>query len=281
MCVGGAVKKVLFASAVFLAALGAQSPGAVMAKPLAEPAYSWAGCYGGGNIGYSWGRAKATTAADPVTLFGPFTIPAMSSSASNDLDGVIGGGQVGCNWQPDPHWAFGIETDFQWTGEKGSFSSDDPFSILAVPAPPTTIDGDYVVDPETSISWIGTLRGRVGYVWNDWFLYATGGFAYGRVKSSGGTVTEAGCIKVLRIGCVAFSQSASLSGSKVNPGWTVGGGIEFPLPNRWTWRIEYLYVDLGTLDLSARMPSGALVRSRTEFTDNIVRLGLNYRFMTY
>jgi outer membrane immunogenic protein len=276
------VKRVLFGSLALLVSLSAPSYAADMAlKPLAPaPGYKWSGCYGGGNIGYSWGRARTTTTTPPIVVNGVTLVPSLTYSNSNSLNGVIGGGQVGCNWQPNNgNWVYGLETDFQWSGEKGRFEANDPFTYII---PTNVIDGNTEIDPDTAISWFGTVRGRLGYVVNNWLLYATGGLAYGRVKFSG-TVTETeNVFSPFRGGLLAtLTQTAAFgTASKVNLGWTVGGGIEAPLANNWTWKVEYLYMDLGKLNLSAATAFGTFTTS-THFTDNIVRLGLNYHFMTY
>jgi outer membrane immunogenic protein len=67
-------------------------------------------------------------------------------------------------------------------------------------------------------------------------------------------------------------------------GWTLGGGVEGVVPNmsNWTWKAEYLYLDLGSVSgtgLEAGPDLGTLPYSwSTKVTDNIVRVGLNYHF---
>jgi opacity protein-like surface antigen len=69
------------------------------------------------------------------------------------------------------------------------------------------------------------------------------------------------------------------------------GRFSYWLPPNWTWKLEYLYLDLGSLDTPAtpfaltfpppqnRVWSGsATISTHTHFTDNIVRVGLNYQF---
>jgi hypothetical protein len=74
----------------------------------------------------------------------------------------------------------------------------------------------------------------------------------------------------------------------------VGYGMEGKLliPG-WTYRIEGLYMDLGTLDstgvtsgasftgiciLPSCIPNGGQVTTHSHFTDTILRVGLNYQF---
>jgi len=233
-----------------------------------QAASNWSGCYAGGNIGYSLGRAKTdTTFPNPTTTY----------SSANNLIGAVGGGQIGCNWLTSPAWLAGLEADIQWSGEDGSFQSNNPFFLVVTPGV-TNFVGTNTVDATSKITWLGTARGRFGYLWNDMLMFATGGLAYGEVKLSG-TATTAGSFCTPTPVCGApLSQSVAIGGSNVNVGWTVGGGFEAVLPfPSWTWKVEYLYVDLGKLNATNAV---GLVTS-TKFTDNIVRLGLNYHFVTY
>lgn len=273
------MKRVLFGSLALLVSLSAPSHAADMTI-VPRAVYNWAGCYGGGNIGYSWGRAYTNTTTPSLFINAGNIIPSSTYSNSNSLDGVIGGGQVGCNWQPNNgHWVYGFETDIQWSGEKGSFET----SNLTAYNLTNDIDVFTNIDPDTAIAWFGTVRGRLGYVFNNnWLVYATGGFAYGKVKYSG-TVTETENIYTKGRGVLlaTFTQVASFgSASKVNPGWTLGAGFEAPLGNNWSWGLEYLYLNLGKINLSAETAVGTY-KTSTKFTDNIFRFRLSKRFWTF
>jgi outer membrane immunogenic protein len=124
------------------------------------------------------------------------------------------------------------------------------------------------------------VRGRFGYVFGDGTVmsYLTGGLAFGKVDAEG-TTTVSGVF-----GPTPFAVTHAIGHSHVNTGWTVGSGTEGRLliPG-WTYRIEYLYVDLGSLDdpdtiLILNSVSGGQIHTRTHFTDNIIRLGLSYQF---
>jgi outer membrane immunogenic protein len=85
-----------------------------------------------------------------------------------------------------------------------------------------------------------------------------------------------------------FSVTQAIGHSQVNTGWVVGYGTEGHLPGmpgNWTWKIEGLYMDLGTLDAtsvtsgsSGSFLTGGQVTTHTHFTDGILRAGLNYQF---
>ena len=99
---------------------------------------------------------------------------------------------------------------------------------------------------------------------NSWLMYATGGYAYGRVETDASA--SAGAV------------SASLSRSETRSGWTVGGGIEVAFSRHWTAKAEYLYVDLGTRDQSLAFSGFPAITDRSRIYQNVVRTGLNYQF---
>jgi len=176
-------------------------------------------------------------------------------------DGVIGGIQAGYNWQA-ANWVFGLEADIQ-----GSSQRDNRTCMLS--CNPLTAFAAY----DASLPWFGTARGRVGYSAGSTLFYATGGYAYGKVRTK--IAADIG------FGPVAADISNTRSG------WTVGGGIETPFtflgifgPN-WTSKTEYLYVDLGTSTGAYTIPSLAgptAVTSSTQVHEHIFRTGLNYHF---
>jgi outer membrane immunogenic protein len=97
----------VIASALTTQALAADLPIYTKAPP-PSPIYDWTGFYAGLNIGYSWGRSSTTIG---FTDQGTGALLAAFPGKFN-MDGVIGGGQIGYNWQRDK-WVFGIEADIQ------------------------------------------------------------------------------------------------------------------------------------------------------------------------
>jgi outer membrane immunogenic protein len=270
-----------------------------VSPPSPPPAtgFSWTGWYVGGNVGYSWGSAKSHFNVPPSSApappgGAPITIPGIPVTVA-EPEGVIGGGQIGYNWQASPNWVFGLETDLQASGERTNFSQHNAFDFInefTCLVNPNVLCGNEVSGATTTayeakIAWFGTVRGRVGYSWSNLLLYGTGGLAYGRVSVSSGTQTVSGteqCVASRECtlnGLVPFGPTTTaFAGSRVNMGWALGGGIEGALWNNWTWKVEYLYIDLGTLGISALASTRALGTVNTKFTDNIVRVGLNYQF---
>jgi len=110
----------------------------------------------------------------------------------------------------------------------------------------------------TRNDWLGTARGRIGYAFNRFMPFVTGGAAFGNIKAS----------------------ADPLAGNDTTrAGYALGGGGEFAIAGPWTAKVEYLYVDLGKTSCAAG--SCAAVGAGTtdvNFHTNVVRAGLNYRF---
>jgi outer membrane immunogenic protein len=254
--------------------------------PIIDP-WTWSGVYVGLNAGYSWGKSR-TTVDYFNTLTGLSIVPLAGSITAVDfnLNGGIAGGQIGANLQTD--WVvWGIEADIQWSGQKGSalFNCVPPTLFggpaSCLPAFLTTLPGP-VPGPTLAIDqklkWFGTLRGRVGVTFTPTVLaYITGGLAYGEVETSG-TLTN-----VVPVPFPFAFLATPFSHSVTKTGWTLGAGLEGRLWDNWTGKIEYIYMDLGTVSgnivpglFGAAGLVGANYSSR--ITDNIIRVGINYKF---
>jgi len=207
-----------------LAALPASAADLPRSMPYKAPAayapYNWTGVYVGINAGGAWGNSDWSGFA-----------------FSNSPSGGMVGGTVGYNWQGAGNpWVFGIEGDIDWTGIKDSGACGTAFSC------------------QTKNDWLGTVRGRVGYAWDRFLPYFTGGVAFGNVDAN---------------------RTAFAGSSDTNAGWTIGGGVEGVIVGNWTAKVEYLYVDLGDTTCSAAACGTA---TKVDLQMSTVRAGLNYRF---
>jgi outer membrane immunogenic protein len=249
-------KLILSAVAVLVSVPAFAADMALKAPPPPPPVWSWTGWYAGVNIGGSFGRDRDSSS---------YGVPAVPfASTSSNLDGVIGGGQIGYNLQSGSI-VYGLEADIQGSSERGSSSSSNTvpaggFLALAFPITGTLSDTE-------KLPWFGTVRGRLGLLASPtWLLYATGGLAYGEIRSN----------ETLTVGV----GSAATSFNTTRAGWTLGGGVEGVVSGNWTAKIEYLYMDFGTFNNT--FPGlgvvFAPVNLSTHVTDNIVRVGLNYHF---
>ena len=232
------------------AAFAADMPARMAAKaPVMVPPYNWTGFYAGLNLGGSWGTQDNALINSAGVTF---------QTNSDHLDGVIGGGQIGYNWQVN-QLVFGVEADFQGSGQKNDGSYFIPGGVPGfVPAAPAT-----TISYSDKLDWFGTVRARLGWAFDRWLPYVTGGWAYGHGEISGTTVTTT-------------PTTASFSGSQDYSGWTVGGGLEWAFLNNWSAKIEYLYIDFGDGPSVPVTGTSNIVSSK--MTDNIFRAGVNYKF---
>ena len=229
-------------------AFAADLPVKAPARVIAPMAYNWTGFYAGLNIGGSWGRQdNALVSSTGIVEF----------TNSDKIDGVIGGGQIGYNWQSN-QWVFGIEADFQGSGQKGNGS----FFIPAVGGNLALVIPSTSITYEEKLNWFGTVRGRLGYAFDRWLPYVTGGWAFGHGEINGSRTTGA--------------VNTVFSGSEDYSGWTLGGGVEWAFANNWSAKAEYLYIDFGD-GPTVPITTGVNVVSG-KMTDNIVRIGVNYKF---
>ena len=206
---------------------------AVPDPPILPPSPGkWTGFYGGGHVGYGWGRADTTfTPLPTATQF----INLAPTTLRPDPKGFIGGGQIGYNKQVNP-WVFGAEFSISWSNMKGT----------AIRTPITqntgaTFNGTLTAHQDTK--WFGTLRPRLGILPTSsrtWFLYGTGGWAFGKVNySANSDFRPQGTIQYP----TAFSQTKN--------GWTAGGGGEFRVAPHVSLNLEYLYYNLGNAAITA------------------------------
>jgi outer membrane immunogenic protein len=242
--------------------------------PVAAPAYNWTGVYVGGNVGYGWGVNTGSGYTSFTDPFLGFNIPAFFASGGNQLPGtnpkgIIGGGQIGDDWQITPVSVLGIVADLQASNMRASANATSAVVLPGAPVPTTQSNS-------AQENWFGTVRGKVGYAINNVLMYGTGGLAYGKVSAN------------TALNCPACAGAAGLffagAGSSTRTGWAAGAGLEYGLAANWTIGVEYLHVDLGSISVTAIQSGGApgfgavTWTSKSKFADDIARFVLNYKF---
>ncbi len=265
-----------------LASVGAVALGSVsfaadlpVKAPPPPPLYSWTGVYAGINAGGHWSNSTmyiGSADSDGLDVGGGLGAAQISgvipTTGDNHFSGFIGGGQFGYNYQLN-NFVLGLEADFDGTTGRGGSSALLANDVFIFPTQTQTAQ---------RLDWFGTLRGRLGWTPVDRLLiYATGGLAFGQSTAS---------LSVFNI--AALPVLDSYVSSKKNTGWTVGGGLEYALPDIWSnWsvKIEYLYYDLGyttssiyyqNIDLNGANEFSSL-SGKVRHNGNIVRAGLNYK----
>jgi outer membrane immunogenic protein len=235
----------LFMTALSLLALGgaaraADLPPAPQLPPLeAQPV--WTGFYAGLKVGGAFGSSR-----NAFNIAG-FGLP----SFNTPLQGVVGGGEAGYNWQTGP-WVLGLEASLEGSGLSGSRTAPCPPPLCGALAP------SYA----QKLPWFGTLRPRIGYALGNWLFYATGGGALGRVDTNATAAVG--------------SFVATDNRSQTRGGWTIGGGVEVGFAPSWSAKIEYLYVDLGSRTTTYLL--NPPISNASRFNANVITAGVNYHF---
>ena len=259
----------------------------VFKAPMPVAPLGWSGLYfgvnAGGSIGIDGTRQTATFSSTALGANG-----LLDNSGRYNPTGWMFGGQIGYNWQVSS-FVFGLEADWQGSLQKASRDFCTPAATIAFFG--AGADGfGYCLSGEQNITNFGTARVRAGADRHDTLWYVTGGLAWGTVKES---VAFAGAANTTVFPAALqpgpfLPTAASYSSTRI--GWTLGAGVELMIAGGWSAKLEYLYVDLGsisnTLPIAINPAFGpaftvggvANVTSTSRVTDNIVRLGLNYRF---
>jgi outer membrane immunogenic protein len=278
------VASIMIAGSAFAADMPVKAP------PSPPPLY-WTGFYIGGTVGYDWSDKNfVDVVTTNYTLLG-LTSGAASATASSGVvgagktGGFTGGFEAGYNYQLESYnLVVGLETDIENLSSRGSGSVTQ------------VIPWGFGLNYASTIAvsdhphYLGTVRGRVGFLPTSSFLtttsllaYVTGGLAYGGASSS--TTITGG--ETPLTGSSNIAGAGAFSGTRV--GYTFGGGFEWMLSQNWTVKAEYLHYNLGTANYSnGRMNAfelgvpgvvnfSDLSTSSVEFSGAIVRAGLNYK----
>jgi outer membrane immunogenic protein len=224
------------------------SPGA--AAGLLPPEPQWGGFYVGGQLGGAW--SDTDWRYKNLNWFNTTGPNLVGTNFDLDADGVLGGGQLGFNYQSGA-WVFGIEGSLAGAGIDGSrpspfFPELDRYS--------------------TEIDWLTAVTGRVGYAQDRWLVYAKGGWAAADVELD------------------LFDHDTPLHArsSTWADGWTVGGGLEYALCRSFSLGVEYDYAELDTDRWTLHCPAcPSGLGGRVPVVDGDIKLQsvtarLNYRF---
>ncbi len=272
-------------------AMAADLPSA-KAPALVPPPPTWTGFYFGANVGGIFdASAGASISASPLfndttgaalgapSYFGTASAASIANNASLSNTGVIGGGQIGYNWQFNNSFLAGLEADIQ-----GATLSSNASASGAATEPSTGSLVSTTSSLTKSLSYLGTVRGRLGFLATPTLLvFGSGGLAYGGMNFT------AGLFQTSSNPNFPFSAvSADYNDARI--GWAAGGGLEWMFAPNWSAKVEYLYYDLGTASaanvLSAAIPGGSLLygafyQTSTHFNGQVVRAGLNYHFQWF
>lgn len=208
------------------------------AAPLLAIAQTWTGCYVGLQAGVKRARNKDDYGANGLLI-----APGTAASANYNFTGLEAGPTIGCNYQM-ANWVVGVEADWGWSTGTGQ-AIETAFPAFSV---------------RTREHWLGTVRGRLGYVIApNWMIYGTGGAAFTSVSFAN------------------FSAATFTDQRQTLSGWTAGFGAEYMIAPRWSIKGEALYLDYGRKTFLSATNPVSVAEYRLKLTEWTARLGINYK----
>jgi len=261
----------------------------IVSGPARAQNVSWTGYYFGGHAGAviedsgSWKNSADVISSGSYAPHGPSMAQSATSTFSNSESAFAAGIQGGYNYQVAPQFVIGFEADIE-----KSFLKSSGGTTVTAPVPGNRYAWQTTAAASRQLTYLGTVRSRVGYVVSpSILLFATGGLAYGGTKTSA-SFSEIG------VGTPSPPLPSSGSGSANDTmvGYTFGGGLEWMLGGNWSARAEYLYYDLGSKTVSSSPlatdvgPSSfccsgivsVAPKTRVDYNGSDVRFALSYHF---
>jgi outer membrane immunogenic protein len=222
------------------------------APAYAEPLFNWTGFYVGGHVGGAWTNEQFINTGNGA----PFADLSPGQGFRQRNSGVMGGAQIGYNWQAN-NYVFGMEGTISGLDNKGSFTNivfgvglDDQFSWRA--------------------NVLATVVGRAGFAVQNNLFYFKGGYA--GVNNRLSVVDN-----------VANPSTGSGGQTHWHNGWTVGAGWEYGVTRNWIVGLEYNYAAFGsqtyqlggtsgnyTFDAKPRDIQWAVVRASYKFDAPVI-----------
>jgi outer membrane immunogenic protein len=213
-------------------------------KSFPPPAiYDWTGIYIGGNVG----GGILTDSVNQNAFTGNTNLV---GSANLRPAGVVGGGQIGANFEFAP-WVVGVEGSWDASGIQGN-------TLIGI-ANTAALGAPTQVRFTSNMLWFAALTGRVGYAANDWLFYAKAGGGWMHVSYTEDLLNPG------NVGNQVISNNRS--------GFTVGAGIEFGLVENISGKIEYDFYDFGSKNYNFGITPVSVNSNLHTLT-----VGINYKF---
>jgi outer membrane immunogenic protein len=326
----------LTAASAFAADLPSRKGPPVLPPPPPPPPL-WTGFYAGLNAGYGFGTNSNVSniafgqpgaagydrdwdVTRQTTLGAGGALTGFGGKANQS--GFIGGGQVGYNYQWGQSLLVGLEADMQGTGIRGTsglvgLGGEVSASELCRNGSAVctgfnngaertvTSNGTGLTTIHTGVDWLGTVRGRLGWLFTPTMLvYATGGLTYGGVYANVNNYASVDSYStrynfngsVRRVGDT-YTHTFIGGGQQSNVlvGWNVGGGLEWMFMPSWSLKAEAIYWNMGNSNIQTvafasapvsnnrdaafnNSPFAVVGSTRVNYQGVIARAGINYHF---
>ena len=222
-------------------AMAAELRRSIAVKPVHPDNYDWTGFYIGARIDSAWSKTNSSTIN---------TVTGAGAAADSTMTQWHGGLQLGYDAMLPSRVVVGVAADV---------SSGNTTTITATDASGTSTERTTVFDSET-------VRGRLGYAFDNLLLYGTGGWAWSsdqfiRTQLSG----------TLNLATAGTEEAVN----KYLGGWTVGGGAAFAFAQNWNLFAEYRRTSFRSS--AVVLPFSQLSTTSTA-SMNTITLGVNYKF---
>ena len=228
-----------------------------------SPQFDWPGWYVGAHVGVIRGASNWSATppgAGAPALNGSFDLP-FNFDFMAGTGSYVAGLQAGYNYVFPSRWMLGFEVDVPLRIRTCWY----PIRCVAARRSTSPLTGQ-VTYGEAVIHY-GTARARVGYAFDHFLLYGTGGLAW-----SYDQVTRT---QVAGNSFGGFASPGTVDTKLLwRLGWAAGVGVEIPIAGNWTAKAEYLSTGFGRKGLI--FPT-AMEGFASDLAMQSIRLGLNYR----
>jgi len=214
----------------------------VMTPAFAESQFS--GPYAGVQIGYAEGDDEGREYYDGAPT---------SYTQNTSPEGEFFGLSAGFNKVLNDTVLLGIEVDYDFRGEDdSSLQKSGGVEVTNWPV-------------KTEVKEAASIRGRLGYVFNDdqTLVYVTGGYSLAKIKRQHTSLSQPGVVS---------------SDSAWNDGWVAGLGLEHFIASNLSASIEYRYAEYSTEHMNASALWGDGTVENQDYDEEAIRIGIAYHF---
>jgi outer membrane immunogenic protein len=211
--------------------------------------FSWSGCSVGGHVGWGWSTTQFRDAFGGSSA-SMIDFSGLGRSSNVNGNGVLGGGQLGCDYQFSPWFVAGVQ--FSAAGAGISGTNVDPFALGS--------------SLQSKTDFLADISVRLGFAWNNFLFYGKGGAAWANNNYNFMVSPTA-----------ALAGATNASGSDTPFGVIAGVGVEWAFAPNWSAFLEYDHYFMGT-DTVTFNSAGFINLVNVRQDIDTVKVGANYHF---